>query len=86
MSKQAYWEYAPKNNKGKAEAEFSSTENVNWLKPENVTAIDSEGKKMLCKCGKPITVFYSGKTCFESYCADCNPYWKKEVGVESKSD
>ena len=57
--------------------EYGSTGNVRWLNPSNVTAYNTEGNEMLCKCGKPSIGAIIGKDAYISFCEDCSPFKSK---------
>jgi len=71
--------------------EFGNSENVRFLDASQVTLTDSEGKELLCKCGKLGTSGAIGKDVFECWCSDCSPKLDgvvvvKEMGSVTKSD
>ena len=55
------------------EEEWGSAENVRFLPPGSGTMYDSEGKIVLCKCGKPAGQAAIGKEAFIAWCSDCSP-------------
>ncbi len=52
-------------------AEFGSTFPVRFLTPSQVTMYDSDGKEVMCKCGKPATSSIIGKDAFIAQCSEC---------------
>lgn len=65
--KESYWETA-----GDITAEFGSSDNINWLKPENVSAIDQTGEEIFCsKCGKKPMMFLTSEVQSLAFCQDC---------------
>ena len=67
--KDSYWETA---EEPKVKSEFGSSDNVNWLKPEDVSAIDQEGNEIACsKCGKKPMMFLMSENQSLAFCEDC---------------
>lgn len=65
---------APKE--GELIAEYDCSENVRFA---DCTMRDSQGKEVLCKCGKPAGMSIIGVTHCVSYCTDCSPLNKSEA-------
>lgn len=65
-------------DKSQVKSEFGSSDNINWLNPENAKAYDSEGGIIKCKCGKDAGFVLLGKEGYLAYCSECNPVYKEE--------
>lgn len=57
----------------KYEIEYGSSQQFRVLNFENSRMYDSEGKVVLCKCGKPVGSAAIGKEAFVAWCEDCSP-------------
>lgn len=53
------------------EAEFGSSSNVRWLTEEEVTAYDTDGNVLMCKCGKKASASLIGACHQIHFCKDC---------------
>lgn len=54
--------------------EFGCMEPIRFTSSEDVTVYDSNGKEILCKCGKKSTQSLIGQNFSHNFCNDCMPF------------
>ena len=57
-------------------AEFGSTLDVVFLDPSHTKMYDSNGKEVMCACGKPATDSIIGRDAFLAKCSEC--WWEEK--------